>query len=63
MKYIKVIGSELLRVFGFLWLLVETISYFVSADASTKIKDLWWVFLIGGIVISIIQLIPIIPTL
>lgn len=58
MKYIKVIGSELLHVFGVLWLLVEATSYFIDAEASTKIKEFWWAFLVAGIVISVIRLIP-----
>ena len=58
MKYIKVIGSELLHVFGVLWLLVEATNYFVSAEVSIRIKELWWAFLIVGIVISISRLVP-----
>ncbi len=58
MKFLKIIGSELLHVFGALWLLVEATSYFGSIEASNKIKEFWWVFLLSGILISLYRLIP-----
>ena len=58
MEYLKIIASELLRVFGALWLLIEATSYFISSEASQKVKEFWWLFLIVGIVISILRLIP-----
>lgn len=58
MKYFKIIGSELLHVFGVLWLLIEATGYFVSDVAAIKIKALWWVFLLIGLAISIVRLIP-----
>lgn len=58
MKSIKIIGSELLHIFGVLWLLVEATSYFVNEKTSIEIKSFWWVFLIIGFIIAIIRLIP-----
>lgn len=58
MKFIKIIGSELLHVFGVLWLLVEATSYFIDDATSNTLKDLWWVFLIIGFIIAAIRLKP-----
>ncbi len=58
MKYLKIIGSELLHVFGALWLLVEATSFFGSIEASNRIKEFWCVFLLAGIAISFYRLIP-----
>ncbi len=58
MKTIKIIGSELLHIFGVLWLLVEATSYFVNEKTSIEIKSFWWVFLIIGFIIAIIRLLP-----
>jgi len=53
----EIIVSEILHVFGALWLLVE-ISSFFSESVSKTIKSFWWGFLIIGIVIIIIRLFP-----
>ena len=58
MEYLRIVASELLRVFGVLWLFIEATSYFISNEASQKVKEFWWLFLIVGIVISILRLIP-----
>ena len=50
----------LLESFGSLWLLVEISTYFLG-DSSTvviKIKSLWYLFLIIGVVLSIIKSVP-----
>lgn len=43
--------ASLLSSFGALWLLVE-ISGFFSNRAAGEIKDVWWAFLLGGLVIA-----------
>ena len=58
MKYFKIIASELLHVFGALWLIVEAVSFFMNEQAAEKVKSYWWLFLVVGIVISVIRLIP-----
>lgn len=58
MRYVKVIGSELLKVFGALWLIIEATNYFVSQEISLRIRGLWWLFLLTAIVISVIRLVP-----
>jgi hypothetical protein len=57
-KYFKIILSELLHVFGALWLSVNILSFYGNVDLSIKIKSLWWVFLLIGIIIIIIRLVP-----
>ena len=58
MKYFRIIASELLHVFGALWIIVEAVSFFMNQQAAGKVKSYWWIFLIAGIVISVIRLIP-----
>lgn len=52
MKHFKVLASHLLYVFGALWLIVEAISFFISSEASGKVKSFWWLFLLAGLVIA-----------
>ena len=56
-KIFKIIISEILHAFGILWLLIE-ISSFFNEPLSKAIKPFWWIFLIIGIVIIIIRLLP-----
>ena len=58
MKFLKITTSELLHVFGLLWLVVEAMSFFVTEEAANLIKSYWWVFLLAGIAIVISRLIP-----
>lgn len=53
----RIIISEILHVFGALWLFVE-ISSFFNEPISKTIKSFWWSFLIVGIGIIIIRLFP-----
>ena len=54
MKYVRIIGSDLLTVFGALWLCVEAINYFFDLETSNKIKE-FWLFLLIGLFISIFR--------
>src|SRR3989338_8564333 len=56
-RKLEIIISEILRVFGALWLSVE-ISSFFSEPISKTIKSFWWIFLIVGIVIISTRLWP-----
>jgi len=58
MQYFKIIASEFLHVFGALWLVVEATSFFISNEASMKVRSFWWLFLALGFLISASRLIP-----
>lgn len=58
MKIIKTAGMTVLVVFGALWWIVESTSFFASPEAAQKIKELWWLFLLVGLAISIYKLWP-----
>jgi hypothetical protein len=56
-RKVKIIISEILKVFGALWLFVEVSSFF-SEPLSKEIKSFWWIFLVIGLVIIFIRLFP-----
>jgi hypothetical protein len=58
MKFFKVVISELLHVFGLLWLIVEVTSFFATEATANQAKSFWWAFLLFGIALSIYRLIP-----
>lgn len=58
MDKIKTIISTILSVFGALWLVVEIVDYFGSAESAEIIRSLWWVFLLAAIIIIIYKLWP-----
>ncbi len=45
--------NNLLFSLGTLWAIVEPVSYFASDNAGDKIKSLWWLFLLGALVMTI----------
>lgn len=57
MRILKIAFSELLHVFGALWLLVEVVSYF-SEKIAEDIKGFWWIFLAVGAAVFIYRVIP-----
>jgi len=57
MNKFKIIVSTVLQVFGSLWIIVETISFF-SNEASEKFKTFWWIFVIIGGLIILYRLYP-----
>ena len=57
-KTVGTILQTFLSVFGALWLVVEATSFFTGEENATKVQSYWYVFLILGIVISVIRLWP-----
>jgi hypothetical protein len=49
---------NLFSAFGLLWLIVQITDYFGSPDSSIKIKSLWWLFGLIGLLYAIIRVIP-----
>jgi len=58
MIFIKIAVSEILHIFGFLWIIIEATTFFITENTANSIKSYWWFFLLFGIVISIARLIP-----
>ena len=58
MKTVRILVAVILEVFGALWLIVEITNYFVGSEVAKNIKDLWFLFLAAGVVISVIRLWP-----
>lgn len=50
LDFIKV-GQSILTVFGTLWLLVEILAFFNKVEFSNELKELWWLFLIIGLLL------------
>lgn len=55
---VKVIISSVLGVFGALWLIVEIVGFFSSEENAEHIRSLWWLFLVVGLVISVVKVWP-----
>ncbi len=50
LRFLKV-GQSILTVFGALWLVVEILTFFNKVEFSNELKELWWLFLIIGLII------------
>ena len=53
-----IILSNLLRVFGALWIILEATTFFVGAELSNDLRSFWWVFLLIGLGVSGYNLYP-----
>lgn len=49
------VGNSLLSVFGALWLLIEILAFFNKQEVANQLKEIWWLFLIVGIIVVIYQ--------
>ncbi len=49
------VGNSLLSVFGTLWLLIEILFFFNKNELAKQLPEIWWLFLIIGIVFVIYQ--------
>ncbi len=49
------VGNSLLSVFGALWLLIEILAFFNKQEVANQLKEIWWIFLIIGIIAVIYQ--------
>jgi hypothetical protein len=49
------VGNSLLSVFGALWLLIEILAFFNKQEVANQLKEIWWLFLIIGILVVIYQ--------
>ncbi len=58
MEKAKVIISSMLGVFGALWLVVEIVGFFSNEENAKIIRSFWWLFLIVGLVISVVKVLP-----